>query len=210
MNLLKFFIIFFLSSCSFFESGYEILIKDVRAQKLKEKKLGVKSPIIDGKIEPDFPDEDENIKTFEGIDSNNDGIRDDIEIWINRISEDKEVRIATKYYYKMQYKFILGVKNNVAPEVNTYNLQMSGNALFCLHKAFGENYKKYLNTTARSIDLDRSDNLLILFKNSLERREAFLKSEHAPMKGYLSIESGKEYTYCSPDNNLEYLKKEWQ
>ena len=40
--------------------------------------------MVDGKLEPPEPGFFENDKTIGGIDSNNDGVRDDIERWINR------------------------------------------------------------------------------------------------------------------------------
>jgi len=68
--------------------------------KLAEKKAGKTTPVFDDVKEANFPDEALNDKTLEGIDSNNDGVRDDVEIWINRKAEDEFVRWALKDYYK--------------------------------------------------------------------------------------------------------------
>ncbi len=52
---------------------------------LKELKANYKPQIVDGVLEPkEFPDLEEDKKSLEGIDSNHDGVRDDIEIFINR------------------------------------------------------------------------------------------------------------------------------
>lgn len=87
-------------SCSWFESDYDKLMNPIKKIKLTEKKAGKPNPVFDGVVEPDFPDEKENNKTLEGVDSNHDGVRDDIEIWINRTAEDQYVRWAMKDYYK--------------------------------------------------------------------------------------------------------------
>jgi hypothetical protein len=201
--------IFLLSSCDLFESDYERLIKDVRAQKLKEKKLGIPNPVFEGIREPDFPNEEENNKTFEGVDANKDGIRDDIEIWINRISEDKEVRIATKHYFKLNLKFIRGVKNNDSPENNTSNLNILGGANFCLAKSYGAYRKKFLTQNSRSIEMDVIDNLQSVFFNTPERKIELEKAKYTKLKGLISTDSDNLYSHCSENNNLEYLKKEW-
>ncbi|MBC75720.1 MAG: hypothetical protein CME64_06870 [Halobacteriovoraceae bacterium] len=59
--------------------------------------------MVDGKLEPPEPGFFENDKTIGGIDSNNDGVRDDIERWINREfpgEENYNKRMACKQYAK--------------------------------------------------------------------------------------------------------------
>lgn len=52
---------------------------------LKDLKPNYKPQVFDGVMEPaEFPDLDEDQKTSVGIDSNHDGVRDDMEIFINR------------------------------------------------------------------------------------------------------------------------------
>lgn len=55
--------------------------------------------MVDGKLEPPEPGFFENDKTIGGIDSNNDGVRDDIERWINREFSGEE-----QYYLRQIYK----------------------------------------------------------------------------------------------------------
>lgn len=59
--------------------------RDRVAPFLKELKPHYKPQVFDGVMEPaEFPDLDEDQKTLVGIDSNHDGVRDDMEIFINR------------------------------------------------------------------------------------------------------------------------------
>lgn len=64
-----------------------------------ENNLGfiIKTPkVFDGIVEPSMPDSKLNDATLLGVDSNHDGIRDDVEIWINRTIEDKNLRLIFK------------------------------------------------------------------------------------------------------------------
>lgn len=55
--------------------------------------------IVDGKLEPAEPSEDINDSTLLGVDSNGDGVRDDVERWINR-----EFPNETDYNYRQLSK----------------------------------------------------------------------------------------------------------
>lgn len=61
------------------ERFYDFTIKQAKI----DKSSNPQERIIDGIIEPKFPSEEVNIKTLEGLDTNLNGIRDDIEIYIN-------------------------------------------------------------------------------------------------------------------------------
>lgn len=52
--------------------------------------------IFDGEVEPPFPDESDNNKTLLGIDSNNNGVRDDLDVWINYVGLDRNHRFALR------------------------------------------------------------------------------------------------------------------
>lgn len=71
--------------------------------------------VVDGVREPEsFPDLDENEKTVEGIDQNKDGVRDDIEIFINRnvytVYEREELKNSYRLFIEM-YRKSLKVKS---------------------------------------------------------------------------------------------------
>lgn len=56
--------------------------------------------VYDGNPEPPYPDLEEDVKTLEGIDADKDGLRDDLEIWINRISKDENERNLWRMHVK--------------------------------------------------------------------------------------------------------------
>ena len=58
--------------------------------------------IFDGEVEPPMPNREENDKTCLGIDTNNNGIRDDIDIWINRTALDYNERMAMRQYARAE------------------------------------------------------------------------------------------------------------
>ncbi len=53
-----------------------------------------------GEIEPSIPDKTINSKTILGIDTNNNGVRDDIDVWINRTAYDQNETKAMRQYAK--------------------------------------------------------------------------------------------------------------
>jgi hypothetical protein len=53
---------------------------------------------IDGELEPPAPNHFEDVKTIEGIDSNKNGVRDDIERYINRAFPNRDLRMAAKQF----------------------------------------------------------------------------------------------------------------
>lgn len=57
--------------------------------------------IVDGNQEPPYPDPDENNKTLLGIDSDNDGIRDDLEAVINDFGKNKNERNLLRKIYRL-------------------------------------------------------------------------------------------------------------
>ena len=74
---------------------------------LNDLKPNYKPQVFDGVMEPtEFPDLEEDQKTLTGIDSNQDGVRDDMEIFINRnfkheierSSLKDELRRAPEFY----------------------------------------------------------------------------------------------------------------
>lgn len=56
--------------------------------------------IFDGDPEPKRPPLEESVKGVFGVDSDDDGVRDDVEIWINRYFDDSLKRKAYKEYYR--------------------------------------------------------------------------------------------------------------
>lgn len=78
----------------FFPSKHDQLMSHA----LKELQLHPEIKEFDGQIEPEFPDKNENDETLLGLDKNQNGIRDDIDIWINRSAIDSSERQALRRY----------------------------------------------------------------------------------------------------------------
>lgn len=74
---------------------------------LESKKAHPEITVFDGDIEPPMPDLSENNSTLSGIDSNKNGLRDDVEIWINRTYSDPNIRMAMKQDHRIFQKIML-------------------------------------------------------------------------------------------------------
>jgi hypothetical protein len=75
---------------------------------LKKIEESYKPGVYDGVREPKkFPDLDEDQKSLLGIDSNNDGVRDDIEIYLNRKSKYFYEREIYKNFYRTDKAFYI-------------------------------------------------------------------------------------------------------
>lgn len=83
---------------------YEKLIIGIAEDAAKNRRM------INGIYEPLFPDLNKDQETLLGIDSNHDGIRDDIELWINRKYKADEEIMAAKNYART-FKDILLFEN---------------------------------------------------------------------------------------------------
>ncbi|QDK42024.1 hypothetical protein DOM21_11310 [Bacteriovorax stolpii] len=80
---------------------YEKIIGDAREHK---KKVG--KQVVDGEEEPPFPNESENNKTLRGVDVNQNGIRDDVDVWINYVGKDRNHRMALRQLTKKMQKIM--------------------------------------------------------------------------------------------------------
>ena len=86
--------------------------RDRVAPFLNDLKPNYKPQIVDGVMEPvEFPDLDEDQKTLVGIDSNHDGVRDDMEIFINRNFKYDYERETYKQFFKRAPHFFENYKN---------------------------------------------------------------------------------------------------
>ncbi len=69
------------------------------------------NPVYDGEVEPPMP----NLFTITpddvGVDLNKNGIRDDVDIWINRTGKNYNQRMSLRQYARASEKFLLNCKN---------------------------------------------------------------------------------------------------
>jgi hypothetical protein len=114
MKFLFFGILLFCSSC---QNKYEKLdlmsMKEV--MKIKQAEQG-EQKTFDDDPEPAMPDLKKNEETVAGIDADNDGIRDDVEIWINRNFKTANERRAFKQYAGVQMQWIIKKQNGGSDE----------------------------------------------------------------------------------------------
>lgn len=94
----------------FQETDYNSLIK----QAYKRKEEFISLSVFDGVYEVQIPDSEKNLNGL-GVDSDSNGIRDDIDIWINRMSNSFNERMAMRQYAKVQ----LGLMRDCLEKKNT-------------------------------------------------------------------------------------------
>lgn len=160
MGLLKLVIIFFLcTSCVFWNEispDYNRLIAPV-----KKKKLSESHPfLVDGKEEPEFPDEELNNETILGVDSNRDGVRDDLEIFINRTAKDRNERLSLRQY--VRYAHV---------ELERWN-HVSVNELYKMNSDIAKSGECFLYISRRHDNIDLLKKIIILIYNNSLREEA--------------------------------------
>lgn len=94
--------------------------------------------IVDGKLEPAEPNESLNDSTLLGVDSNGDGVRDDVERWINEKGESRSTRQCLKI---IAMNLTNGIINYRDKEL-AYKFNATINdAKACLYKIYGVNYR---------------------------------------------------------------------
>lgn len=84
--------------------------------------------VIDGDPEPAWPGE-AGMKTLEGIDSDKDGVRDDLEIFINYNYDTPDLRNAFKQYVKYEQLAMLSADDK---EISNRYLHESQKAIMCI------------------------------------------------------------------------------
>lgn len=82
-----------------------------------------KPGVYDGVVEPKkLPDLEENRKSLLGIDSNRDGVRDDVEIYINRhFEQDYDREIYKKFFRRGTHYLITAKKMSLKEVQETFN-----------------------------------------------------------------------------------------
>ena len=157
-------------SCSALESDYDKLMNPIKKIKLAEKKMGKANPFFDGVVEPDLPDEKENDKTLEGMDSNHDGVRDDIEIWINRTADDEYVRKSLKLKYKYKLKLFSNIERGVEPHTIAALWSDAISSDVCLGEVVKKYKQKYISSYHVTGDDFYNKNMENLFFNNTLRK----------------------------------------
>jgi hypothetical protein len=205
MMAIKFLLITILAtSCSWLESDYDKLMNPIKEMKLAEKKAGKPNPTYDGVVEPDFPDEKLNDETLEGVDSNKDGVRDDMEIWINRVAEDEYVRLSLKHFYSKYWLFNISVWNEDPLALQNKKSWEKVAALVCLNWML----KPYeADNFSKNIEKDRMYYDLIekLSLNTPKRKEIIYKVNS--YNGNEGSHGQDDLHFCHPKIDKKYINE---
>jgi hypothetical protein len=165
---------------------YESLILSSKEFKLAHREQRV----FDGEVEPDFPNESQNDETLLGVDSNNNGIRDDVEIWINFIGHDYNHRMALKMLAKSEVKrLVAGDKKDRV--LKTQAAKDYWDAFLCVH---------FIENSALGNHNHPSEVLDKIFYNTKKRLKAYEGFETGTIvfeSNIKNLEVGKEFLTCS-------------
>lgn len=126
---------------------------------IKQKNNPLTPIVLWGDLEPNLPKDDENNKSISGIDSNANGIRDDVEIWINRNSGDLNTALALRNFTKALQIYIIN-----CAQLSTMDKDKINTLEIHLNKL---NWKRKDNPNYFS------DKIKILVLNNSKRKECF-------------------------------------
>jgi hypothetical protein len=148
------------------------------------------NPIFAGEEEPPIPDEDENNKTLLGIDKNQNGIRDDVDIWINRTGKNYNEIMALRQKARGNQAFLKAVNDNRSEIAEkTMNQALWGDG--CIRVIFPSNDRREL-----SLKLINQANTIIF---EPEFREEKAQTFYKYILNYGGGPDGgikKDYKYC--------------
>jgi len=103
--------------------------QEIRAEEAHLEKVADGTRVIDNDPEPKWPGS-AGEKTLEGIDADNDGLRDDVEIWINETIKERNERMAIKQYARDQIKFMMGHNKSKDEVIKLHQKRMNSNECY--------------------------------------------------------------------------------
>jgi hypothetical protein len=125
--------------------------------------------VVDQSIDVKIPDPKTNNSTLAGIDSDNDGIRDDVQYWINQDTFNKPISLKLSLkQYAVDVQSAILLSNDKSTSVNaTFNALKSQDCLMATGKSLGIK-GSVIEQTRQKIEL--------LYLNTKERIEAEQKN----------------------------------
>ena len=175
MKLVAFFVFSILiNSCTRKELSSDMFLAPLKKMKEENKKNGRPNPTIDGFTEPEFPSEEENAKSFKGVDSNHDGIRDDLEIWINRMAEDGYVRASMKDYYRRYVSQLEDSFIDKSSDQIQKDILLTQDSFSCLEASLQPRMMDFYKKTGKRIANERVNMMMTIMINT-EIRQKFVK-----------------------------------
>lgn len=145
--------------------------------------------IFDGEVEPRMPSNWDNDSTLPGIDANNNGVRDDVEIWINRRWKSSGLRKAFKQYARAIQKMMANYQASDSDlrdvATNTYS-----KAYLCL----SSNYSKTIPFHERDDEIETMRDQMVY--SSWERIHAWNVSYDRARQDGFELFHGGSYNAC--------------
>ena len=148
--------------------------------------------VFDGDPEPLRPPFWKGQKGLHGIDSDNDGVRDDVEIFINRNQEDSILRILYKDYYKANLKTV----STINSEKSYLNARDSFGYKYDCILNYNIIVKKNNNRNSNKKFYKKLDSLI---QNTWERDRAYVAAALKDKRIFHSVSSGT--------NKIKILRK---
>lgn len=146
--------LFSLLSCS----NYSKIISEAKENKSRN----LNTRYFDNQVEPSFPEDSENNKSLLGIDSNNNKVRDDIDIWINYVGINFNHRMGLRQLAKAENAIINAYSD---PTVDLNLLARNyWDANICV---------RYVEVAYFNFENMPSDKMTSLIINTSKRREAY-------------------------------------
>src|SRR5690606_10883032 len=142
--------------------------------------------VYDGNPEPPYPDLEEDVKTLEGIDADKDGLRDDLEIWINRISKDENERNLWRMYVKFNTDTMQSSQS--VEEKGLQILRAGQITVACGELLFAENTEEMF---------DKKSLLIGFISNTRERERFYLKTTNTVSPYHGGFATNKEVLLMS-------------
>lgn len=181
----------------FQETNYDFIIE--RAAK-KQREF---SEFVDfyGEIEPGLPDKTINSKTILGIDTNNNEVRDDVDVWINRTAYDQNETKAMRQYAKSVQELLKSCK-----EQNLKDIKVVQNKLLKAEKCLASisDYQR------KESDFSKEKLKILLYNTSarISCKEYYLKHAEA------QTISDDSHFHCNFDikypGNVDFGITEWR
>lgn len=108
----------------------EVYLKEY--EKIKEMKEHLGNRIVDGVPEPDMPDFYNNNTTLYGVDKNKNGVRDDVEIWINlnarsKLEKEMYINYARSVFYYTDITIKDMSKSDLLNDINLKHEKLNKN-----------------------------------------------------------------------------------
>lgn len=139
--------------------------------------LKVRQEIVDGFKTPPMPDRDLNDKDVLGVDLNNNGIRDDIEIWINYVGKNYNERMALRQLASdLQYEAKV-FSGDINARIVSQVVSIFVTSNMCVIHVFGYEKARYVKNKMKE-----------LYKNTIQRERVFNRDNEfsygfGPLKG---------------------------